>query len=54
MMWEMYDPETWDIKDVDSGNYAAFVYLMQFDNGGWYVGMKQIVCTVQTNGLFTP
>ncbi|EFH2439062.1 hypothetical protein [Escherichia fergusonii] len=42
MMWEMYDPETWDIKDIDSGNYAAFVYLIQFDNGGWYVGLKQI------------
>nr|WP_185171184.1 hypothetical protein [Escherichia coli] len=42
MMWEMYDPETWDIKDIDSGNYAAFVYLIQFDNGDWYVGLKQI------------
>ena len=42
MMWEMYDPETWDIKDVDSGNYAAFVYLIQFEENSWYIGMKQV------------
>ena len=41
-MWEMYDPETWDIKDVDSGNYAAFVYLIQFEENSWYIGMKQV------------
>ncbi|KMV59872.1 hypothetical protein ACM21_05195 [Escherichia coli] len=42
MVWDMFDPEVWNIKDVDSGNYAAFVYLIQFDNGSWYIGMKQI------------
>lgn len=42
MEWEIYDPDTWDIKDIDSGQYAAFVYLMQLDNGTWYIGMKQI------------
>ncbi|EPE1366941.1 TPA: GIY-YIG nuclease family protein [Escherichia coli] len=38
----MFDPEVWNINDVDSGNYAAFVYLIQFENSGWYIGMKQI------------
>ncbi|HHH6330672.1 TPA: GIY-YIG nuclease family protein [Escherichia coli] len=38
----MFDPEVWNINDVGSGNYAAFVYLIQFENSGWYIGMKQI------------
>lgn len=42
MIWDMFDPEVWNINDVDSGNYAAFVYLIQFENSGWYIGMKQI------------
>jgi hypothetical protein len=42
MEWEIYDPDTWDINDINSGQYAAFVYLMQLDNGTWYIGMKQI------------
>ncbi|EFG1310036.1 TPA: hypothetical protein IFB44_003201 [Escherichia coli] len=42
MIWDMFDPEVWNINDVGSGNYAAFVYLIQFENSGWYIGMKQI------------
>lgn len=42
MIWDMFDPEVWNINDVDSGNYAAFVYLIQFENSGWYIGMKQM------------
>lgn len=40
--WEIYDPETWDITDVNDGNYASFVYLITFPDNDYYIGMKQI------------
>lgn len=41
MEWKSFDPEQWDVKDITSGNYAAFVYLMVVD-GQYYIGMKQV------------
>lgn len=40
--WEIHDPETWDLSDVNDGNYASFVYLIIFPDGDYYIGMKQI------------
>lgn len=40
--WEIHDPETWDITDVNDTSYAAFVYLITFPDGDYYIGMKQI------------
>lgn len=40
--WQAYNPTTWDIKEVDSGNYCAFVYLIRFDDGRFYIGMKHV------------
>lgn len=40
--WDIHDPETWDITDVNDTSYAAFVYLITFPDGDYYIGMKQI------------
>lgn len=48
MDWKVYDPTTWDLKDVESGNYAAFVYIIKFPQcGTWYIGMKNIYVKVR-------
>lgn len=40
--WSMHNPEQWDVSDVDSGNYASFVYIIRFDDGRFYIGMKNV------------
>lgn len=47
MEWEMFDPDKWDIKEVDSGEYSAFVYVIYFENGTSYIGMKNIYVKVR-------
>ncbi|EKB0514345.1 hypothetical protein OMZ99_001082 [Escherichia coli] len=48
MEWKIYDPTTWDLKDVDSGDYAAFVYVIRFPQcGTWYIGMKNIYVKIR-------
>ncbi|WP_336983563.1 MULTISPECIES: hypothetical protein [unclassified Cedecea] len=43
MEWKSFDPEQWDIEDITSGSYAAFVYLIHFpEDDSYYIGMKQI------------
>ncbi|EMN5860214.1 hypothetical protein RJ495_005109 [Pluralibacter gergoviae] len=43
MEWKAFNPDDWDITDIDSGSYAAFVYLITFpDTNYYYIGMKQI------------
>ncbi|HGH7440932.1 hypothetical protein AAHV79_14865 [Klebsiella pneumoniae] len=41
--WTMFDPEQWDIKEVNEGLYCSFVYLIEFPEAGeYYFGKKQI------------
>ncbi|WP_213712536.1 hypothetical protein [Cedecea lapagei] len=42
MEWKMHNPETWDAKDIESGNYAAFVYIIKFETGEYYFGIKNV------------
>lgn len=41
MEWKIHNPNVWDLSDVDSGSYAAFVYVMKFEES-FYIGMKQV------------
>lgn len=40
-MWQVYNEKNWSISDVNSGNYAAFVYLIEFEST-FYIGVKQV------------
>lgn len=41
--WKMNNPNTWEINDVTSGSYCAFVYIIRFpETGEFYIGMKHI------------
>jgi len=40
--WRVNNPEQWDVSEVDSGRYAAFVYVIRFDDGSFYIGMKHV------------
>lgn len=40
--WGVNNPEQWDVSEVDSGRYAAFVYVIRFDDGSFYIGMKHV------------
>ena len=41
--WTMFEPEQWDIKEVNEGLYCSFVYLIEFpETGEDYFGKKQI------------
>ncbi|WPO93713.1 hypothetical protein SFA32_12110 [Buttiauxella sp. HR94] len=40
--WNVNNPEQWDVSEVDSGRYAAFVYVIRFDDGSFYIGMKHV------------
>lgn len=33
MEWNSYNENEWKVDDINSGQYAAFVYLITFDNG---------------------
>jgi len=40
--WKMHNPEQWELAEVDSGNYASFVYIIRFEDGRFYIGMKNV------------
>lgn len=42
MEWDVYNKNEWNVEDINSGQYAAFVYLITFDNGDFYIGVKSI------------
>lgn len=41
MEWKPFNPDEWSISDINSGQYAAFVYLMKVEDD-FYIGMKQV------------
>jgi len=41
MEWKVYNPNEWEVEDINSGRYAAFVYLMKFEDD-FYIGVKQV------------
>ena len=41
MEWKPHNPNQWDVNDIDSGRYAAFVYVIKFEES-FYIGVKQI------------
>ncbi|HAV1973410.1 TPA: hypothetical protein JG946_003770 [Enterobacter hormaechei subsp. steigerwaltii] len=41
MEWKAYNPNEWEVEDISSGRYAAFVYLIKFEDS-FYIGMKQV------------
>lgn len=47
MKWTMHDPETWDYEDINDGRYAAFVYMITFDDGSYYFGVKSIFKSIR-------
>jgi hypothetical protein len=40
MEWQVIN-EDWGVKDINSGSYAAFVYVIKFEDD-FYIGMKQV------------
>lgn len=40
-MWQVYNENDWSISDINSGSYAAFVYLIEFEST-FYIGVKQV------------
>ncbi|MEZ0581389.1 hypothetical protein ACA373_00150 [Erwinia sp. STN24] len=45
--WKVYNSNEWAIDDITSGNYAAFLYLMVFETGEFYIGMKHVYVKVR-------
>lgn len=39
--WKMNNDQEWDISDVNSGRYSAFVYVIRFGEE-FYIGMKHV------------
>mgnify|MGYP006903613818 FL=1 len=42
MEWDVYNKNEWDVEDINSGQYAAFVYLITFDTNEFYIGVKSV------------
>lgn len=39
--WKVHNENEWDLSDVNSGRYAAFIYVIKFEFG-YYIGMKHV------------
>lgn len=40
--WKIWNTNEWSIEDVTSGQYCSFVYLIRFETGEWYIGVKSL------------
>ncbi|HDX9082601.1 TPA: hypothetical protein RQO69_004742 [Klebsiella oxytoca] len=45
--WKVHNPQEWEIEDITNSNYAAFVYLIRFETGEFYIGMKHVYVKVR-------